>query len=169
MTKRWVEIRRATPDDWRLVKRVRLAALQEAPYAFGSTYERERPRPAAEWRSWIGSAGTGEGKAIFVAHDGADAVGMVGAFHETKTSVMLVAMWVAPSARRTGTGRRLTWAILDWAAEVRARRVTLWVADDNPDAIALYVATGFKPTGKHQPMRSAPHRQISEFARRPQA
>ena len=168
MTLGGIDIRRATPDDWRIVKRVRLAALKEAPYAFGSTYAREAPRKAADWRRWIGDKTTRDDKAVFIAHDGTEQVGIAAGFHETKTSVMLVSMWVSPAARRTGTGRRLTQAVIDWAAEVRARRVTLWVADDNPEAIALYEVTGFKPTGKHQPMHSAPDRQISEFARKPQ-
>jgi GNAT superfamily N-acetyltransferase len=169
MKRQPVEIRRPAAEDWRVVKAIRLAALEEAPYAFGSTLEREKPRKAPEWRSWIGTKKTRGDKAVFVAYRDAEPVGIVGGFHETKTSVMLVAMWVAPGARGTGTGKRLTQTILDWAAEVKARRVTLWVADDNPDAIGLYEAMGFTPTGKHQPMHSAPHRQISEFARRPQA
>jgi RimJ/RimL family protein N-acetyltransferase len=165
MTTQAVEIRRQTPDDWRVVKRVRLAALREAPSAFGSSHEHERVLTAAQWRSWIGTEGIGEGKAIFVAYDGTEAVGMVGAFHETKASVMLIAMWVAPGARGSGIGRRLAQTVLDWAVEVGARTVTLWVADDNLAAIALYVATGFTPTGKGRPSRRAADRQISEFAR----
>jgi ribosomal protein S18 acetylase RimI-like enzyme len=162
-----IEIRRATPEDWRVVKSVRLAALTEAPYAFGSTYQRERGRVAAQWRDWIGSEATRDKEGIWLAMRGTEQVGIVGAFHETKTSVMLIAMWVAPEARRTGTGRRLTRTVVEWAAEVGARRVTLWVADDNPEAIGLYRTTGFKPTGKSRPLSSAPHRQISEYARRP--
>lgn len=167
MTKKAIEIRRATHADWRAVKRVRLAALRQASYAFGSTYERERNRNADEWRRFINDRERPTHNVIFLAHDGADQIGIVGAFHETETSVMLVSMWVAPAGRRTGTGRRLTQAILDWAAEVNASRVNLWVADDNPEAIALYEVTGFAPTGEHTPMRSAPDRQMSEYARKP--
>lgn len=167
MTAEHVEIRPAEPDDWRIVKAVRLTALQEAPYAFGSSYQRDAARKAADWRSWIGTEKTRRDHVLFLAHRGDEPVGMVGAFHETATSVMLVAMWVSPVARRTGTGRRLTQGILDWAADAGARRVTLWVADDNPRAIALYEATGFKATGKHRPLPSAPHRQLSEYAHSP--
>ena len=167
MTKKAIEIRRATHADWRAVKRVRLAALQQAPYAFGSTYERERNRNADEWRRFINDKERPTHNVIFLVHDGADQIGIVGAFHETELSVMLVSMWVSPAGRRTGTGRRLTQAILDWAAEMNASRVNLWVADDNPEAIALYEATGFAPTGEHTPMHSAPDRQMSEFARKP--
>ena len=167
MTAQRVEVRVATQQEWRVDKDVRLAALTEAPYAFGSTFARDSSMKADRWRSWIGTTKTRDDHVIYLAHADERAVGMVGAFHETKTSVMLIAMWVGPEGRRTGIGRRLTQAILDWAAGVKARRVTLWVADRNPDAIALYVAMGFAPTGRHQPLQSAPDRQISEFARKP--
>lgn len=39
-----VTVRQATVDDWQIARDLRLAAFQEAPYAFGSTYEQERER-----------------------------------------------------------------------------------------------------------------------------
>jgi hypothetical protein len=47
-----LRISRATEEDWRTLKRVRLAALRDAPYAFGSTYEEERRRDDGQWRQW---------------------------------------------------------------------------------------------------------------------
>ena len=43
-----------TAEDWQLYRRVRLAALQEAPYAFGSNYEHEAKFEEATWRRRVG-------------------------------------------------------------------------------------------------------------------
>lgn len=41
-----------------MLKRVRLAALRDAPYAFGSTYEKERQWDDGKWRQWAISSDT---------------------------------------------------------------------------------------------------------------
>jgi len=62
-----------TPLNVAVFKDVRLRALQEAPYAFGSTYAREVQFDRAEWlkrvERWNGERGVG-----FLAMDGATSV-----------------------------------------------------------------------------------------------
>jgi hypothetical protein len=88
-----VTVRRATVDDWEIVRDVRLAALQEAPYAFGSTYARERDFDEETWRGRLSNP---DGP-TFLAFDGDTAVGIDGV-HTEDGDRILVAMWVAPSA-----------------------------------------------------------------------
>jgi ribosomal protein S18 acetylase RimI-like enzyme len=38
-----------TPDDWETLRDVRLTALQESPYAFGSNYAREAAFTEEQW------------------------------------------------------------------------------------------------------------------------
>ncbi|HEY7024747.1 MAG TPA: GNAT family N-acetyltransferase [Candidatus Limnocylindrales bacterium] len=155
-----VEIRQQTADDWRVVREVRLAALQDAPFAFGSTYESARRYDEATWRSRLSNSDN----PTFLAFDGERAVGMDGVYlHEGEHT--LVAMWVAPSARRSGVGAALTRAVLDWATARGARRVLLGVAEDNGPAQRLYERLGFKLTGRSEPLHSDPSRRVLEMAR----
>ena len=65
-------------------------------------------------------------------------------------------MWAAPMARRQGVGAALVAAVVAWAAGAGLRRVTLWAAEDNAAAIALYETQGFRRTGEAQPLPSNP-------------
>ena len=67
-------------------------------------------------------------------------------------------MWVAPSARSGGIGRRLVTAVVDWARTIDADRVELWVTDGNEPARRLYARHGFVVTGDVTPLPSDPCR-----------
>jgi len=62
----------------------------------------------------------------------------------------ILTLVVRPAARRGGLGRRLTEAAADLAATGAADTLFLEVAEDNPAAVALYVATGFEATGRRR-------------------
>jgi hypothetical protein len=84
-----------------LFKAVRLRALQEAPYAFGSTYARESAFTESEWVArldrWNGQRGVG-----FIAVDDGSPCGIAGTILDEKDPrrADLVSMWTAPSHRR---------------------------------------------------------------------
>jgi ribosomal protein S18 acetylase RimI-like enzyme len=159
-----VEIRRTTEQDWQTLRRVRLAALREAPYAFGSTYQKERQWDDDKWREWASWGERSEEQVVFLGFDtGNRSVGMVAAFKAEEGSVQLIAMWVAPGDRRKGFGRALVQAVVRWAAGAEMRRVSLWVTDDNTSASGLYLGLGFRPTGETEPLPSDPSHQISRL------
>ncbi len=60
----------------------------------------------------------------------------------------ILSIGVAASARRRGVGRTLVAAILAEAAARGARRLYLEVAEDNVAARGLYLAFGFRETGR---------------------
>jgi len=64
----------------------------------------------------------------------------------------LYAMWVAPDARGTGAGTALVDAVVAWATDRGAERLTTSVTEGNAAAMALYAAAGFADTGRREPL-----------------
>jgi GNAT superfamily N-acetyltransferase len=123
-------------------RQVRLAALHEAPYAFGSTYEREVELVEADWRRGLVS------RTRFVAEvDGTVAGTVSGGDATTAGTAAITAMWVDPPFRRRGIGDVLIKHVLEWARGKGYRDVVLWVAEHNEDAERLYERNGFRRTG----------------------
>jgi len=154
-------VRRIRPEEGAVLRAVRLAALADAPSAFGSTYARESLLKAEDWaeRARAGSAGSERATFFAVSDDGI--VGLVGGHRAepTPSRVELVSMWTHPAARRAGVGRLLVDAVLDWARNLGAQTVGLWVTRGNESAENLYRAMGFVDAGDRQPLPSDPFKE----------
>lgn len=147
-----VEVRRLSADDWRTWRTVRLAALADAPYAFGSTLAREEAYDEARWRQWLAP----ENLAAVALVDG-EPLGAIGGIRPDPAGPpMLVAMWVSPKLRGRGAGDLLIAEVLAWARERGHRQVVLRVAEGNDAARKLFVRHGFVPTGQREPLESDP-------------
>ena len=159
-----IEIRRIGPDDGPVLRELRLAALTDSPWAFGSTFERETAFTDQTWRERAGEASAGSDRALFLAAFPAardrSVIGLAGGMRSTGRPevIELVSMWVAPEGRQRGTGRLLVAAVTAWAATTDARRLELWVTVGNERAHRLYLACGFVEQGDHQPLPSDPCR-----------
>ena len=142
-----IEMRVLTPDDWPLWRGLRLAALAEAPYAFGSRladWQGDGDREE-RWRARLAIPGSYNLVAVL----GGRPVGMASGVPATDDGVVeLISMWVAPAARGRGVGDRLMAAVEHRARQVHARTVRLAVVPDNGSAIALYRRNGFTDTGR---------------------
>lgn len=141
---------RLTSDDWLLLREVRLAALADAPYAFGSTLAREEAFDEAEWRRRL------ETGLWVAAVDGDGPAGLVGLYTPAGEPPMLIAMWVGPGHRGRGVGDLLITEVLRCAAESGWSEVVLRVADGNDAARKLFIRHGFTPTGVRMPLESDP-------------
>ncbi|MEV6973042.1 GNAT family N-acetyltransferase [Kitasatospora sp. NPDC093806] len=140
-----IELRVLTSDDWRLWRGLRLAALAEAPYAFGSTladWQGEGDREE-RWRSRLEIAGARD----LVAFVDGEPAGMATGVPQGEDAE-LISMWVAPTARGRGLGEQLIADIEHWAAEQGFAALRLAVMPDNARAIARYEHCGFKDTGE---------------------
>jgi ribosomal protein S18 acetylase RimI-like enzyme len=140
-----LEILRATPDRWARYRRVRLAALADAPDAFWSVLEAEAGQPEAFWRDRLADA---ERIAVIAVAGGADVGTMsAGPHHDGADDAGLYGVWVAPSARGGGAAELLLDHVIGWARDRGFRRLRLDVGDGNGRAIAFYRRCGFRPTG----------------------
>jgi ribosomal protein S18 acetylase RimI-like enzyme len=150
-------VQRITPDYLDIFKAVRLRALQEAPYAFGSTYEREANFSEKDWLArierWNGEAGIG-----FLAMDRDVPCGILGAFLDQAdgSRVEILSMWTAPTYRRKGVGSLLINSVVAWARSRKARALRLMVTHRNESAIRFYKRLGFAMTGRTEPYPNDP-------------
>jgi ribosomal protein S18 acetylase RimI-like enzyme len=135
MTAHIDRLRAGDGERWR---RIRLEALREAPYAFGTTYADAAQWTSARWEEQVGKLAT------FVAVvDGLDVGVARGAAHGPGDERELISMWVAPGARRRNIGALLIEGVAAWARAGGARALVLEVVATNAPAIAMYERAGF--------------------------
>lgn len=135
-----IVIRQLTPADAADYRAIRLAALQGAPEAFGSTYEAEVARPMAAFAERLATA------CVLGAYDGARIVGMAGFKQQSGAKDahkgFVWGFYVAPEARGHGVGAALMDAVVAAATGV-VEQLTLSVVRTNAAALALYARCGF--------------------------
>jgi len=141
---RRIELRRLLADDWRIWRGLRLAALDEAPHAFRSTLADWTGARDSEdrWRARLTTVPFNQAAYL----DGSEA-GMVSGADLGDGTAELLSMWVAPFARGCGVGDVLVGAVVAWARQIGASRVSLDVFEDNLQAQRLYRRHGFTDRG----------------------
>lgn len=162
-----VRVAVATIEQWEAVRDVRLAALGDAPDAFGSTLAAEVERTPDAWHEWIGRPDV----AVLLAHlddegttHAAGLAAVAPAHDQPVGTVGLYAVWVAPRARGRGVADALIEAAIALAAADGHRRLVLHVGDHNEAAMALYTRHGFVPTGRVGSL-PAPRTHVTEHER----
>ena len=127
---------------------MRLEALKDAPYAYGSTWEHEKNRTEEEWRASVVS------RTRFVAESDGQVVGMASVGEAGRsTAGSLTSFWVHPLARGKGVGDILILASVESAREAGYDELLLWVTENNTHAERLYERHGFQRTGAIQAVR----------------
>lgn len=156
-----LDIRQLGVEEWRVFRNVRLAALKEAPYAFGSTFEREVRASDESWRNRLSD------RTRFVAEMDGQVAGTVSAGPgEFAGAAALTALWVEPRFRGQGVGSTLVGVVVDWARNQGLDQVLLWVTEVNQNAERLYVRHGFARTGRVSEIRPGEPAVEYEMARR---
>ena len=137
-----LRLRDLTPDDWRDWRALRLQALAEAPYAFGSTLVDWQDAPEERWRGRLAEVAYN-----LIAELDDRPAGMASGTLDGDGPAELISMWVAPFARGAGVGAALIDAVAVWAAVRRPGELVLQVVDGNEPAIGLYQRAGFVDRG----------------------
>ncbi|RLP92412.1 GNAT family N-acetyltransferase [Micromonospora sp. BL4] len=140
-----IEMTVLTPDDWPTWRQLRLAALTEAPEAFGSRLADWQDDGDREqrWRDRLSIPGSHN----LVATLHGRPVGMASGVPTPDPLVReLISMWVHPEARGRKVGHQLVEAVANWARDGGADRLRLTVMPDNAAAKALYRHAGFSLT-----------------------
>jgi len=142
-----IQSRLLGPEDWRLWRELRIAALTDSPAAFRAGL--------ADWiglddteERWRGLLASRPLNVVF-SLDG-EPVGTVSATAPTteEEAVELHSMWIAPAARGHGVGDAAVQRVLAWAErEYPGRPIFLTVKADNAPAIRLYRRHGFTDIG----------------------
>jgi RimJ/RimL family protein N-acetyltransferase len=153
-----VAIRPISPDEWPLFRELRLAALEEAPYAFETALADWQGANDTEqrWRRRL----TGVPFNAIAYLDDAPGGMASGTEPSANGEVELISMWVAPGARGKGVGEALIAAVVRWARAQSAARVSLDVWEFNERAIALYKRCGFVDDGRNQQLGPPERRMV---------
>jgi GNAT superfamily N-acetyltransferase len=141
-----VTIRRLSPRDWRLVMRLRLAALRDSPDAFLGDLAQEECRTPAQWQNVTTQ------NDWFAALCGGRPSGVVCAVRDPPSGEMYVeCMWVDSAHRGRGVAGQLLREIESLALAENRSQILLWVLEGHDDAAAVYRRYGFAETGRYQP------------------
>lgn len=161
-----MEIRELSSEEWRVLRDVKIRALQESPDVFEEDLTEILAWDCARWLRHI-SPSDGELKRIFVAKLDRGYEGIVCVADDKLSSGTgyIGSMWVTPNARGGGIGRGLLDAALSQIHQWGLRRARLCVAEGDTAAISLYQSVGFTETGVRKPLPSQPSITVIEMHR----
>lgn len=147
-----IEIVTLTEASWADYRALRLRALQEAPQAFGQSYDGACAHPDELWRERLRDADNGVSWLVFARQAG-QLVGMVGAFRtdddRRSGRATVVGTYVEALVRGRGVGRCLLDTLLEHLAhDEDVAFARLGVNQDQEAAVRLYTAAGFQVVGE---------------------
>ncbi|MGE0308285.1 MAG: GNAT family N-acetyltransferase [Acidimicrobiia bacterium] len=142
---------RLSPDDFRRLRTIRLAALASDPDAFGSSYEREA---GFHDEVWLQRLQPDANPHCGYEDDTGTLVGMMGLARNVDDPALasVFSMWVAPERRGTGVADELFTGAVAWANDSGVTAIRLDVMGDNSRAEAFYARHGFTRTGTIAPI-----------------
>lgn len=140
-----ITIRQLLPDDFAILREIRLEALKLHPEAYSSAYEDWEKFSEDEWRAKLSAP-------VFAAFDGAKPVGLIGLWPQngarTEHRAIIVMVYVQDHMRGQGVAKKLLHAVQDYAQTAGIFQLELSVSADNVAAHQLYLREGFVEFGR---------------------
>ena len=147
---RLLDLKVLAPDDWRMLRSARLAALDDSPQAFTSSYARESAWGDLKWQRLLKTS------TWVVARDGQDVIGLAKSVKARwrPASRYVESVWVAPTHRRRGVLGALLYKLAETCRPMGVTELLLWVLVDNHAAYNAYLALRFVPIGETHRLRA---------------
>jgi RimJ/RimL family protein N-acetyltransferase len=148
-----IKIEKASATEAERFKSLRLAALKDAPYAYGAVYEVDKEKPISFWQQTLVNSNW-----YFTSIDGVD-IGLIGVEKAAKdrgSDCWISGWWIAQSFRGQGVAALMLSAIDKFCIENRWLKQGLGVWPENKRAIAAYLKLGFIAGGEPIPSRLKP-------------
>ena len=140
-----IKIEKASATEAERLKSLRLAALKDAPYAYGAVYEVDKDKPISFWQQALVDSNW-----FFTSIDGVD-IGLIGvekAAEDRGSKCWIFGWWIEQSFRGQGVAALMLNAIDKFCIENKWQRQGLGVWVDNHPAIAAYERLGFVTMGE---------------------
>ncbi|MGK5004835.1 N-acetyltransferase family protein [Janthinobacterium sp. LB2P70] len=153
-------IRPTTASDWPALKAARLAALLDAPTAFGTSHANAAGFSDADWQQRAVSTPR---RTFFLAFDGKQPIGLAAQVVAGNGECHLIAMWVHQEYRGMAVAQGLVDAVKQCAVGNGHHRLVLDVALENARAAAFYRKQGFVFLPVWEALESHPHIQVQKM------
>jgi ribosomal protein S18 acetylase RimI-like enzyme len=139
-----VEIKKLPASRWKVLRDIRLNALQTEPHAFGSSYGEEKSFTQAEWKRRI--------KNTLFAFSDEEVAGLIVYLINSKIKQKHIVNFYGVYVKRAFRNRRIGTKLLESAIEIIKRKpglvkISLQVNPKQTAAVKLYEKHGFKIAG----------------------
>lgn len=155
-----IVIRATGPDDWRDLKVARLAALLDAPTAFGASHASAAAFTDQDWQQRAVSTPQ---RTFVLAYDNDEPVGLAAHVFNGNGEASLQAMWVKLEYRGMEIAAGLVAAVKQLCLAGGQSRLVLDVSPDNARAAAFYKKQGFVFLPEWEALNSHPHIQVQKM------
>lgn len=149
-----VTVRQFLPFEWRSYRDFRLRALCDSPNAFATTHAESKPLSDENWeRRFVSLPSTRDLPLVAEVRGGFAGMAWVKIEASAPETAHIYQMWVAPTHRKKGVGRKLLVEAIAWSKLCGAWRLVLGVTCGDSPAWRLYTSAGFVATGNPEPLR----------------